>query len=192
MKKLYLSVLILVAIFGYSSFVRAEEIDISSENIQSQNIIQIDNFSSSPDIDTQKPVIENVYLHSGATYNVDFDNSKTININNNNLVINVVFSRNDYPLNSSIVFWDMSKADPMVTPTDISYYKKFGYSKSFDLDTTINFDLTDLNLPDGNYRAMILAEDLAGNKIDFYEKTFAFTIDTIAPEAPVITSPISQ
>lgn len=143
-------------------------------------------------VDTQKPIIENAYLHNGAGRNIFFNELGSIHINRNSPIINVVFSDTDYPLNSSIVFWDMSKVDPMVTPTDISYYKKIGYSKDFTVDTNINYDLTDLNLPDGNYRALILAEDLAGNKIDIGENTFVFTIDTIAPDAPVITSPVSQ
>lgn len=158
------------------------EIVVEDEVITSDSIRLI--------IDTKKPELGNTYLHYGASTEVHFDILDSLKVNTNKLVITGTIT-DDNIIRSEIILWNMRDIDN--DSNGIDYYRKIGYSKEFEgqFESNLNFDLSEFNLEDSDYRVTIISFDDAGNEISFGEKTFAFRIDSAAPDAPIITSPLN-
>lgn len=146
-------------------------------------------------IDTQAPRIDHFDFYHGATGTVNFDNTNCLGcanafyVNTSNIVIVGEILEGLSLLETEILFWDMNEA----TVSELSgeaNMRSIGHSKTFTIYDHIHFDLSELNLPEGDYRAVVMSKDIAGNEISFGEKTFTFTIDSTGPVAPVITSPV--
>lgn len=147
----------------------------SSEYGGSTNISDIVTlFDVSTEIDNN-PVIKEITIN-GLNYehHDHYGYSKTIN--SHEAIIDISFD--EYQISSEIVILDSLNNGSVISHKTFSNSKNISYSLN--------------NLSDGSYRAVVVTENNHGGKINFGEQTFVFNVDNVAPNAPVISSPISS